>query len=157
MGSADLRCVQVCGFEGNESASIEGKSRRPPEKQGSAIPYTGAISDILDEMGLTKQVLPKEIQSIHPGQTLAGRSLTLLGGLTVSTDPDVIFRPFRRMLGEVRPGDLLVSQPMTVGQPISANSPVRLPSIGEPGVRSLMVVCAMSTTSSSLGSRVCPI
>jgi hypothetical protein len=45
----------------------------------AAIPYTGAISDILDEMGLTNQVLPKEIQSIHPGQTLAGRALTLLG------------------------------------------------------------------------------
>jgi regulator of RNase E activity RraA len=62
-------------------------------------------------MGLTKQVLPKEIQSIHTGQTLAGRALTLLGGVTVSTDPDVIFRPFLKMLGEVRPGDLLVSQP----------------------------------------------
>jgi regulator of RNase E activity RraA len=81
----------------------------------AAIPYTGAISDILDEMGLTKQVLPKEIQSIHPGQTLAGRSLTLLDGVTVSTDPDVIFRPFLRMLGEVRPGDLLVSQPNDSG------------------------------------------
>ena len=46
----------------------------------AAIPYTGAISDILDEMGLTNQVLPKEIQSIQPGQTLAGRALTLLGG-----------------------------------------------------------------------------
>ena len=40
----------------------------------AAIPYTGAISDILDEMGLTTQVLPKEIQSIHLGQTMAGRS-----------------------------------------------------------------------------------
>ena len=34
----------------------------------AAIPYTGAISDILDEMGFTTQVLPKEIQSIHPGR-----------------------------------------------------------------------------------------
>jgi len=77
----------------------------------AAIPYTGAISDILDEMGLTNQVLPKEIQSIHPGQTLAGRAFTLLGGVTASIDPDVIFRPFLRMLGELQPGDLLVSQP----------------------------------------------
>lgn len=77
----------------------------------AAIPYTGAISDILDEMGLTNQVLPKEIQSIHPGQTLAGRALTLLGGVTSSTDPDIIFRPFLKMLGEVRPGDVLVNQP----------------------------------------------
>jgi 4-hydroxy-4-methyl-2-oxoglutarate aldolase len=77
----------------------------------AAIPYTGAISDILDEMGLTEQVLPKEIQSILPGQTLAGRALTLLGGLTTSNDADIIFRPFLRMLGEVQSGDVLVSQP----------------------------------------------
>lgn len=81
----------------------------------AAIPYTGAISDILDEMGLTNQVLPKEIQSIHPGQTLAGRALTLLGEKTASTDPDIIFRPFLRMLGELRPGDVLVSQPNDSG------------------------------------------
>jgi 4-hydroxy-4-methyl-2-oxoglutarate aldolase len=77
----------------------------------AAIPYTGAISDILDEMGLTEQVLPKEIQSILPGQTLAGRALTLLGGLTASNDADIIFRPFLRMLGEIQPDDVLVSQP----------------------------------------------
>jgi 4-hydroxy-4-methyl-2-oxoglutarate aldolase len=77
----------------------------------AAIPYTGAISDILDEMGLTEQVLPKEIQSILPGQTLAGRALTLLGGLTTSNDADIIFRPFLRMLGEIQPDDVLVSQP----------------------------------------------
>ena len=77
----------------------------------AAIPYTGAISDILDEMGLTEQVLPKEIQSILPGQTLAGRALTLLGGLTASNDPAIIFRPFLRMLGEIQPDDVLVSQP----------------------------------------------
>jgi 4-hydroxy-4-methyl-2-oxoglutarate aldolase len=77
----------------------------------AAIPYTGAISDILDEMGLTEQVLPKDIQSILPGQTLAGRALTLLGGLTTSNDADIIFRPFLRMLGEIQPDDVLVSQP----------------------------------------------
>src|SRR5690349_3128213 len=81
----------------------------------AAIPYTGAISDILDEMGLTNQVLPKEIQSIHPGQTLAGRALTLLGGVTSSSDPEIIFRPFLKMLGEVQPGDALVSQPNDSG------------------------------------------
>lgn len=77
----------------------------------AAIPYTGAISDILDEMGLTKQVLPQEIQSILPGQALAGRALTILGSLTTSNDPDIIFRPFLKMLGEVQSGDVLVSQP----------------------------------------------
>ncbi len=75
------------------------------------IPYTGAISDILEEMGLMRQVLPKEIQSLHSGQTLAGRALTLLGEPVASFDPEVIFIPFLRMLGDIQPGDVLVSQP----------------------------------------------
>ena len=45
----------------------------------AAIPYTGAISDILDEMGFHEQVLPKEIQARRAGQTVAGRALTVLG------------------------------------------------------------------------------
>ena len=77
----------------------------------AAIPYTGAVSDILDEMGWDNQTLPSAIQSLVPGQTLAGRALTLLGEATDSEDPGVIFVPFLRMLGEVRPGDVLVCQP----------------------------------------------
>ncbi|MFZ0523962.1 MAG: RraA family protein [Candidatus Acidiferrales bacterium] len=77
----------------------------------SKIPYTGAISDILDEMGFHHQVLPKEIQSLHPGQTVAGRALTILGEPTDSEDPEVIFIPFLKMLGDVKPGDVLVNQP----------------------------------------------
>ena len=45
----------------------------------AAIPYTGAISDILDEMGHPHQVLPAGLQAIQPGQTLAGRALTVHG------------------------------------------------------------------------------
>ncbi len=77
----------------------------------AAIPYTGAISDILDEMGLHGQVLPKEIQALGAGQTVAGRALTLLGEPTQSDDPEVIFVPLLKMLGEIKPGDVLVSQP----------------------------------------------
>src|SRR5579863_2067764 len=77
----------------------------------SKIPYTGAISDILDEMGFHHQVLPKEIQSLHAGHVLAGRALTILGEPTESDDPEVIFIPFLKMLGDVKLGDVLVSQP----------------------------------------------
>jgi len=77
----------------------------------AAIPYTGAVSDILDEMGWDNQTLPSAIQSLVPGQTLAGRALTLRGEATDSEDPGVIFVPFLKMLGEVRPGDVLVCQP----------------------------------------------
>ena len=38
----------------------------------AALPYTGALSDILDEMGLPDQVLPHEIQAIRPGTTPSG-------------------------------------------------------------------------------------
>ena len=75
------------------------------------IPYTGAISDILDQMGFHNQVLPREIQSLHPGQTVVGRALTIVGEPTTSEDPEVIFVPFLKMLGEVKPGDVLVNQP----------------------------------------------
>ena len=77
----------------------------------AAIPYTGAISDILDEMGFHEQVLPKEIQARRAGQTVAGRALTVLGEPTQSDDPEVIFVPLLKMLGEIKPGDVLVSQP----------------------------------------------
>lgn len=77
----------------------------------AAIPYTGAISDILDELGLNHHVLPKEIQALIPGQTLAGRALTILGEPVSSVDPQVIFIPFLRMLGAIRRSDVLVSQP----------------------------------------------
>jgi len=77
----------------------------------AAIPYTGAISDILDEMGFTNQVLPHSIQAIQRGQTLAGRAMTVQGELVASTDPEVVFLPFLKMLGDLRPGDVIVSQP----------------------------------------------
>ncbi len=43
--------------------------------------------------------------------TLAGRALTIAGEPTTSEDPEVIFIPFLKMLGDVKPGDILVSQP----------------------------------------------
>ncbi|MGA7921203.1 MAG: RraA family protein [Candidatus Acidiferrales bacterium] len=80
-------------------------------KRLSDIPYTGAISDILDEMGFHNQVLPKEIQSLDPDGTVAGTALTILGEPTGSEDPEVIFIPFLKMLGDVKPGNVLVNQP----------------------------------------------
>jgi regulator of RNase E activity RraA len=76
----------------------------------AAIPYVCAISDILDELGLMNQVLPPEIQSICAGQSVAGQALTVVGEPTTSIDPAVIFVPYLRMLGEIRPGHVLVSR-----------------------------------------------
>ena len=77
----------------------------------AALPYTGALSDILDEMGLHHQALPHEIQAIRSGSTVAGRALTILGEATDSEDPAIIFEPLLKMLGSVKPGDVLVSRP----------------------------------------------
>ena len=97
---------------------MKGRARIMKKRKGlglierlSKIPYTGAISDILDELGFHHQVLPKEIQSLHPGHTLAGRALTIAGEPTTSEDPEVIFIPYLEMLGDAKPGDVLVSQP----------------------------------------------
>jgi regulator of RNase E activity RraA len=77
----------------------------------AAIPYTGALSDILDEMGFTCQVLPHEIQSLQPGQTMAGRALTVVGERAVGRPRDDYFLPFLSMLGSLAEGDVIVSQP----------------------------------------------
>jgi 4-hydroxy-4-methyl-2-oxoglutarate aldolase len=77
----------------------------------AAIPYTGAISDILDEMGLREQVLPHEIRSIQPGQTVAGRALTVLGEPAAGLERDDYFVPFLKMLGAIEAGDVVVMQP----------------------------------------------
>jgi 4-hydroxy-4-methyl-2-oxoglutarate aldolase len=76
-----------------------------------AIPYTGSISDILDEMGFHGQTFPSGIQGLAPGSTVAGRAFTVLGEPTTSQDPEIIFVHFLRMLGAIQPGDVLVVQP----------------------------------------------
>src|SRR5258708_15703961 len=77
----------------------------------AALPYTGAISAIFDEMGSAHQVLPSEIQSIQRGETLAGRALTVTGARSTGRVRDDYFLPFLQMLGSIAPGDVVVSQP----------------------------------------------
>ena len=77
----------------------------------AAIPYTGAISDILDEIGFSHQVLPSSIQSIEPGRTIAGRALTVMGEPASGLGRDDYFRPFLTMLGAIESGDVVVIQP----------------------------------------------
>jgi 4-hydroxy-4-methyl-2-oxoglutarate aldolase len=77
----------------------------------AAIPYTGAISDILDEMGLTDQVLPHEIQALDASRIVAGRALTVLGERAPGMARDDYFVPYLKMLGSIAPGDVVVSQP----------------------------------------------
>jgi 4-hydroxy-4-methyl-2-oxoglutarate aldolase len=76
----------------------------------SAI-YTGAISDVLDEMGHRNQVLPSSIQALTMDQRLAGVAMPVEGEPTDSQDPDEIFIPILKMLGDLQNGDVIVSQP----------------------------------------------
>ena len=76
----------------------------------AAIPYTGAVTDILDELGYHEQTLPHSIQSLVPGQTVAGRALTILGESSKAEEPDIVYPPILNMLGGIRPGDVLVYQ-----------------------------------------------
>jgi regulator of RNase E activity RraA len=92
------------------SAAANSPADLPLIERLAAIPYTGAVTDIMDEMGYHHQTLPHSIQSLVPGQTLAGRALTLLGKPSQIDDPDIVFPPFLKMLGEIRPGDVLTNQ-----------------------------------------------
>jgi regulator of RNase E activity RraA len=73
--------------------------------------YTGAISDVLDDMDYHDQVLPTGIQALTTEQQLAGVALPVEGQPTDSTDPEVIYIPILRMLGDLKHGDVIVSQP----------------------------------------------
>jgi len=76
----------------------------------SAI-YTGAISDVLDEMGHHHQVLPSSIQALKMEQCVAGIAMPVEGEATDSQDPEEIYIPILEMLGGLRNGDVIVSQP----------------------------------------------
>ncbi len=73
--------------------------------------YTGAISDVLDEMGYRNQVLPAEIQGLMPEHRVAGVAVTVEGQSTESQDPEEIYIPILEMLGSLKQGDVIVSQP----------------------------------------------
>lgn len=76
-----------------------------------SVIYTGAISDVLDEMGHRNQVLPSSIQALTMDQRVAGLAMPVEGEPTDSQDPDEIFIPILKMLGDLRNGDVIVSQP----------------------------------------------
>jgi 4-hydroxy-4-methyl-2-oxoglutarate aldolase len=73
--------------------------------------YTGAISDVLDEMGRRHQVLPSSIQALTMEQRVAGISMPVEGEPTNSQDPEEVYVPILQMLGDLRNGDVIVSQP----------------------------------------------
>lgn len=73
--------------------------------------YTGAISDVLDEMGFQNQALPSEIQALRFDQRVSGVALTVEGQPYEGQDRDEYFIPILQMLGDLDPGDVIISQP----------------------------------------------
>jgi regulator of RNase E activity RraA len=73
--------------------------------------YTGAISDSLDQLGYKNQVLPKELKGLTTDAKFCGTALTVRGEATHSEDPEVVFVPMLKMLGDVKKYDVVVSQP----------------------------------------------
>ncbi|HVB29308.1 MAG TPA: RraA family protein [Terriglobia bacterium] len=76
-----------------------------------SVIYTGAISDVLDEMGYHNQVLPSSIQALNMDQRVAGLAMPVEGEPTDSQDPEEIYIPVLKMLGDLHNGDVIVSQP----------------------------------------------
>lgn len=72
--------------------------------------YTGAVSDVLDQLNLRHQVLPSQLQGLSHDARVAGWALPVVGKPTDSTDPEEIFVPILRMLGEVGPRQVVVTQ-----------------------------------------------
>ncbi len=72
--------------------------------------YTGAISDVLDELGYREQVLPSSIQGLTLEQRVAGVAMPVEGEPSASLDPEEIFIPILKMLGDLKPGDVIVTQ-----------------------------------------------
>ncbi|MFM1652531.1 RraA family protein [Brevibacillus sp. B_LB10_24] len=73
--------------------------------------YTGAISDSLDQLGYKNQVLPKELKGLTPDANLYGTALTVRGEATHSEDPEVVFVPMLKILGDVKKNDVVITQP----------------------------------------------
>ncbi|MCP4358892.1 MAG: RraA family protein [Chloroflexi bacterium] len=72
--------------------------------------YTGAISDILDERGETHFCLPHTLQPLVPGQRITGIAMPILGKQSVNKDPDEVYVPLLNMLGDIQPGQVIITQ-----------------------------------------------
>lgn len=72
--------------------------------------YSGAVSDVLDQKGLRHQVLPSSLHGLMLETKVCGLALPVLGESSIVTDADEIFTPLLRMLGDVKPYNVVVTQ-----------------------------------------------
>lgn len=83
----------------------------PAEKASrfSAL-YTGALTDVLDKMGLLSQTLPPELLPLQKGMRLAGPAYTIEGRPRPGNSYDSSIRKILAMLGSVPQGYVAVYQ-----------------------------------------------
>jgi regulator of RNase E activity RraA len=70
--------------------------------------YTGALTDILDELGHRTQTLPSAITALAPGMRLAGPAFCVEGRPQSGLDYDASIRRILELLGAVPPGHVVV-------------------------------------------------
>lgn len=70
--------------------------------------YTGAITDVLDEMNYYHQTLPWELKPIKFGIRTAGAAFPVVGHPRRQLDYDASIRPILKMFGDVPPDSVVV-------------------------------------------------
>jgi regulator of RNase E activity RraA len=72
--------------------------------------YTGAVTDVLDRLGLRSQTLPPELAPLRPGMRLAGPAYPVEGRPNPDVDHERSMRKVLELLGAVPPGHVAVYQ-----------------------------------------------
>lgn len=86
---------------------MDATSQEQIARRFSAL-YTGAISDVLDELGYRAQALPTDIVALRPGMRLAGPVFAVQGRANATVAYDASIRGILTMLGEVPDGHVAV-------------------------------------------------
>lgn len=73
--------------------------------------YTGAVLDVLDELGLRSQALPYELVALEPGMRLAGPAFAIEGRARPDADYEESMTGILRMLEAVPSEHVCVYQP----------------------------------------------
>jgi regulator of RNase E activity RraA len=72
--------------------------------------YTGAASDVLDQMNFHHQALPSDLRGLTTNARVVGFALPVVGHATTSADQEKTFVPILQMLGAVGPQQVVVIQ-----------------------------------------------
>jgi 4-hydroxy-4-methyl-2-oxoglutarate aldolase len=93
--------------ERTEGAVMQNDNHEETARRFRAL-YTGAVSDVLDDLGYRNQVLPSAIVALRPGMKLAGPVFAVKGRSNPAVDYDASLRGILTMLGDVPAGHVAV-------------------------------------------------